>query len=109
MSKATWEHVLADLSSRVVLAEQALDEGSDLDAALLQPWTPPEGLGPLPDHLRERAIAVLAQQAEIEQRIGHAMDQLSRELSKVSASTASNNKISAYGETVIPKYFDNAV
>lgn len=109
MSVDRWEHVLTDLASRVALAEQALDEGRDLDPALLQPWTPPEGLGPLPESLRERAIAVLAQQAEVEQRMGVAMDQLSRELSKASASSGSARKISAYGETVIPKYFDSAV
>jgi hypothetical protein len=106
MTSLTWETVLTDLATRVDLAEQALGEGLELDSTLLQPWTPPEGLGPLPDHLRERAIAVIAMQAEIEQRINNAKDQLGREIAKLNNGSRT---ISAYGETVIPKYFDNAV
>jgi hypothetical protein len=106
MSTLTWEAVLTDLETRVDLAEQALDEGAEFQSSLLQPWTPPEGLGPLPAHLRERAITIIAMQAEVEQRINTAMDQLGREIGQVTVST---RKVSAYGETVVPKYFDNAV
>ena len=106
MSRLSWENVLADLESRVQLAEQALDDGAQFDTSLLQPWTPPDGLGPLPERLRERAVSVLAQQADIEQRLATAMGQLGREIANLNNGA---NKISAYGETVIPKYFDSAV
>jgi hypothetical protein len=106
MSTLSWEAVLTDLETRVELAEQALDEGSELHSTLLQAWTPPQGLGPLPAHLRERAIGVIAMQAEVEQRINVAKDQLGREITNLKNGT---RKISAYGETVVPKYFDNAV
>ena len=106
MSSATWESVLTDLEARVELAEQALDAGADLETSLLQPWTPPQGLGPLPMHLRERAIGVIALQADVEQRIETVKGQISREIQNLHAG---NVKISAYGETVIPKYFDSAV
>lgn len=106
MAAATWESVLTDLEARIELAEQALDAGSELEASLLQPWTPPQGLGPLPMKLRQRAIGVIAQQADVERRIETAKGQISREIQSLNAGA---NKISAYGETVIPKYFDSAV
>lgn len=106
MSTLAWEAVLTDLATRVELAEHALDEGLELDPLLLQPWTPPEGLGPLPQRLRDRAVGVLAQQADIEQRINSLMEQLGRDIAK---STASNRKVSSYGDREVPKFFDSAV
>src|SRR4051794_13544435 len=99
----TWEQLLADMAARVELAEDALDEGVDLDPSLLVPWMPPEGLGPLPEHLQERAMTVLRAQAELELRLQTAADQLRREATRINQG-ASN--LSAYGESVIPKYFD---
>ena len=105
-STTTWDSVLTDLATRVDLAVQCLDEGIDLDAALLDPWTPPQRLDPLPSNLLERAQAVNARQVEVQRRMRLAQGEISTEISK---SNHAARKASTYAEKDIPKYFDSAV
>ena len=61
--RSTWAAALDELELDVTAAEALLAEehrGRDLPAA--DPWTPPEGLGPLPLDLRPRADAILTRQ-----------------------------------------------
>ena len=43
------------------------------DHATVDPWTPPEGLGPLPLDLKPRANAILSRQIAATQAIGAAL------------------------------------
>lgn len=69
----TWEETLADLEANVdrvgaVTAPDALpDAFIDLDVA----WVPPADLGPLPDHLRERAALLLSRQLAVAEQLVH--------------------------------------
>jgi hypothetical protein len=52
-----WEAALGRLQDDLDGVDRALADGADLTA---RPWTPPAGLGPLPEPLRERAEELLA-------------------------------------------------
>ena len=61
--RTAWTHALDELELDVTAAETLLAEehrGRDLPTA--DPWSPPEGLGPLPIDLRPRADGILARQ-----------------------------------------------
>lgn len=106
MAATTWESVLADLSSRIDLAEQCLEDGGDLDTALLEPWTPPNDLGPLPSRLREQAVAINARQVQVQARLQTAQGTISSELAR---STHASRNASMYAEKDVPAFFDSAV
>jgi hypothetical protein len=57
----SWDDVMAALE---LSAATALDPEAVTDDAAHVAWTPPAGLGPLPLHLRERALHLLAEQRE---------------------------------------------
>lgn len=62
-----WESTLDTLEGDVTALEQQIPVGVDpgmdlLSVSSLSDWTPPEGLGPLPEHLRERAVQILQRQ-----------------------------------------------
>lgn len=54
---------------------RALDSSTAADAAPHVTWKPPTDLGPMPTELRERAVALLAEQRESL----HTLDELHRE------------------------------
>jgi len=56
-----WDDVMAALEHSNATA---LDPEAVTDAAAHVAWTPPTHLGPLPLHLRERALHLLAEQRE---------------------------------------------
>jgi hypothetical protein len=102
----TWDAVLADLQARIDLATQCLDDGNDLDPALLQAWVPPSGLGPLPQRLLERAVAINKAQVAVEQRLTKAKSSISGELSKTQSAA---RKASPFQQKETPLYFDRAI
>lgn len=58
--RAAWLEVLAELEDAVVQAGRPDGfDGADADPT---PWTPPAGIGPLPEDLAERARTLLASQ-----------------------------------------------
>jgi hypothetical protein len=58
-----WVAALDALEADVHQVEAMLTEDHRLrDAPVVSPWTPPEGLGPLPLDLRPRADAILSRQ-----------------------------------------------
>jgi hypothetical protein len=60
--RAGWERVLADLEAWVDRAEALLSDGATSHLPPSQPWSAPEGLGPLPAELRDRVLALLERQ-----------------------------------------------
>ncbi|WP_157042063.1 hypothetical protein [Nitriliruptor alkaliphilus] len=63
---AAWGVVLDQLEGDLDRLEAALDAGDTIDPS---PWTPPTGLGPLPDELRERASDVLARLQDLSDEV----------------------------------------
>ena len=58
-----WSQALDDLEMDVAAAEALLaDDHRARELPRPDPWSPPEGLGPLPLDLRPRADAILARQ-----------------------------------------------
>ena len=78
---SAWEGALAALEMDVHEAEQmlALDHLAVVPA--VRPWSPPQGLGPLPTSLEERARALLGRQVETARRLAEAAE-LSRRHSR---------------------------
>jgi hypothetical protein len=61
--REAWTAALDELEADVSHIEALLDEDHRVrDHPLSDPWTPPEGIGPLPLELRPRADAILARQ-----------------------------------------------
>ena len=66
-----WEAALAELELDVAETEAML--ASDHVPIATAPWVPPQGLGPLPEPLLERAQLLLDRQAEVAQRLSEAL------------------------------------
>jgi hypothetical protein len=85
----TWEAVLDRLEADLAALEGRLSaiplavEAAPGDRA--EPWTPPRGLGPLPEALGERARAVEAAQARLAVRLEQVRATAARHLTAVSA------------------------
>ncbi|MFP4634410.1 MAG: hypothetical protein ACLFRD_00995 [Nitriliruptoraceae bacterium] len=74
---AAWQAVLERISQDVHAFETALAEQQAVE---VEPWTLPEDLGPLPEQLREQAVAVAAELARAQQQAAEHRDQLGAEL-----------------------------
>lgn len=74
--RAEWEAALTQLDLDLDAAEALLAAtrgGPDADTVqALGSWTPPAGIGRLPDSLQERAQAVLARQLRVIEDVAHA-------------------------------------
>jgi hypothetical protein len=68
-----WEAALGRLQDDLDGVDRALADGADLTA---RPWTPPAGLGPLPEPLRERAEELLARIGRAGTQLRQAQDEL---------------------------------
>lgn len=62
-----WEEVLDTLEDGIATALTALDHPDAPMKAFL--WSPPEGLGPLPEHLKDRAEQILESQESLNARM----------------------------------------
>lgn len=69
---SAWADALAALELDVAEAEAMLAVDHVFDAHVRDPWTPPQGLGPLPAHLSERARALLARQLQVSRMLTQA-------------------------------------
>jgi len=70
-------HVLDDLEHHLE-ADQAPEAGTGI-----VPWTPPDGLGPLPAELAPRAQALAAALTAAAARLAAARDEIARQLAAV--------------------------
>lgn len=71
---AAWSAALDRFEADIAAAEALLvDEHLLREVPVVDPWQPPEGLGPLPLDLRPRADEVLRRQFEVASRLSHAM------------------------------------
>ena len=69
-----WAAALDELEADVILVEAMIDEEHRVrDLPVANPWTPPQGLGPLPLDLRPRADAILGRQLAATQTISVAL------------------------------------
>jgi hypothetical protein len=62
-----WDEVLDTLEDGIATAITALDNPEAPMHAFL--WSPPEGLGPLPEHLRDRAEQIVESQQALNDRM----------------------------------------
>lgn len=74
-----WDDVLASLEREVEASERLVDHVRNGLAPLdeeptVDPWSAPEGLGPLTDELLVRAHALLARQAAATEALSKALD-----------------------------------
>jgi hypothetical protein len=75
--QAGWEHVLSTLEHEL----DALDEAvAAQTVAVPLPFQAPEGLGPLPPALRDRAIALWARMHDVEARTTEAVHRTRRDV-----------------------------
>ncbi len=71
--EGAWVAALDDMEMAVREAEELLADAHRPAPAPAAPWTPPEGLGPLPATLEERARALLARQLTVAEQLAAAM------------------------------------
>ncbi|MDT5038067.1 MAG: hypothetical protein QOE03_3252 [Micromonosporaceae bacterium] len=68
--RTAWIHALDAVEAEVAQVEALLeDDHRARDTPAYDPWTPPEGLGPLPLELAPRADAILARQLAAAQSV----------------------------------------
>jgi hypothetical protein len=95
-----WACALDELDADVARIEALLaDDHRVRDLPPLDPWMPPDGLGPLPLDLRPRADAVLARQLAAAQMISRALVTNRRQ-------AAAAARLSASDEPYRPRYVD---
>ena len=88
-----WEAVLDRLESDLDAAEAQAGG----DGASVEPWAVPVGLGPVPEHLQERAVALEQRQLAVTPRVEEAKASAGRHLAAVrSIPTASASGRSLY-------------
>jgi hypothetical protein len=72
--RKSWVSVLDELDADVVEIEERLRTDQYLrETPTSDPWTPPEGLGPLPLDLKPRADRILARQLAAAQALAQAI------------------------------------
>jgi hypothetical protein len=102
--RAAWVAALDALDADIGRVEELLaDEQRVRDLPLADPWSPPEGLGPLPLDLRPRADAILARQVEAARQLTIAMA-----LNRRQAKFAAKVEVGGYGKAP-PSYVDRAM
>ena len=89
----SWADVMVALESD---AKSALSSPENTDAAAHVAWTPPTHLGPLPLHLRERALHVLAEQRESVRNLEELHRETGRHLAAVRAVPQMSDRQSVY-------------
>lgn len=72
----SWEQTLARLEADVDRIESAVAAG---EAPEVGGWTPPSDLGPLPAHLRDRAVGILERQTRVLARTSEVARGLARQ------------------------------
>ena len=104
----TWDEFLTDYEAKIASTEAALENGTDLDPAVLKPFEAPQDLGPIPEIYVERTVEMLRKSAEISQRLENAMGAIQQDLGKAARSGAARPK-SPFSDSSTPQYFDNAI
>jgi hypothetical protein len=96
---AAWERELDRLEADVTAAERLLDER---EVGEIEPWTPPEGLGPLPAELAERVFNLLDRMMPLHSELPAAQEQIRRQLGatrRVAEATTQVRRTSLYIDT----------
>jgi hypothetical protein len=102
--RAAWTAALDALDADVGRIEELLaDEQRVRDLPPADPWSPPEGLGPMPLDLRPRADAILARQVDAAQQLATAMA-----VNRRQAQFAAKVEVGGYGKAP-PSYVDRAM
>ncbi len=89
----TWDEVLGRLVADLDDAERRLDAQL---APAVERWTPPGDLGPLPERLLERAVAVLSRQGDLTARFEEARTTAGRHLAALDAIPARRQGAALY-------------
>lgn len=82
--QTTWDQALDDLEHELDLVEHALATG-EVGGLSTQPWSPPEVLTRIPQHLIPRAVGLLTRQDTVVARLHEATAELAAELSYVTS------------------------
>ena len=102
--RSAWSEALDGLEADLTAVEEFLRTDQFLrDTPPTDPWTPPEGLGPLPLDLRPRADRVIARQLAAAEGMARAMAINRRQ-------AAMTNKIELFDDGAArPAYLDKAM
>ncbi|MFI5953592.1 hypothetical protein [Cryptosporangium sp. NPDC051539] len=102
--RSAWTAALDDLEADITQIEELLrSDQFTRDTPTIDPWTPPEGLGPLPLDLRPRADRILARQTAAAEEVARAMAVNRRQ-------AALTNRIELFDSGAArPSYLDQAI
>jgi hypothetical protein len=103
--QSAWVHALDEVEAEVSEVEALLaDDHRARDTPVRDPWTPPQGLGPLPLELRPRADAILNRQIVAAQAVSLALGanrQQARLASRIEAGRQATPARPAYVDTAM--------
>jgi hypothetical protein len=88
-STPDWDRVLDDLEASCEVAEHLLVDNPrfpEVNAIEPRQWYPPQGLGPMPGGLTQRAMMILRRIAEVEQALADRSVLAARRISTVNRS-----------------------
>ena len=97
---ADWELTLDEFERRILLQRAALDIG---EAGEIDPFVPPDRLGPLPAELLARAEALLAEAKDVEAELAGALVHVGQDLAMVRTLAASA------GQAAGPRFLDTSL
>lgn len=83
-TEGAWSALLDDMETDLRAAAAAAAAGTPSDRNALE-WTPPQGLGPLPEELVERAEGIQAAQHKALQRLEEARASAAKHLAAIDA------------------------
>lgn len=98
MNGPAWSAALDDFAGCLAEQERLLDEAA---YDRVPAFSPPEGLGPLPDVLRPRALELAARSEELVQRAQHALTATGRQ-------TRLTRRLSGTPTAARPLYLDRS-
>lgn len=111
-SQLGWESFLADFESQISENErlfpseaQGDNNMNSLNEMKVQPFVPPENLGPLPAELKARAVELLARSTELEKLMQNQLASLAEMIRNTTQAT----RRSPFGDSPEPRYFDSSV
>jgi hypothetical protein len=100
-----WVHALDEVEAEVTEVEALLEvDHRERDTPVRHPWTPPQGLGPLPLELRPRADAILSRQLAAAQAVSLALG-----ANRQQAKLAGRIEEGRQATPVRPAYIDTAM
>lgn len=97
---ARWERFLAQLTAEICILREAAADEAALLAVLNHPWSVPEGLGAIPEHLAPRAVMLLDEMSALEVKLTQRREEIARQMRAVESVPRASGVTSIYLDSI---------